>query len=151
MPKLKLPVIPEKIAAFDPGDSTGLVVIVDGKISEARTIGYADFFQEACNHGWFDCPEFVCEQFRLYPWKANSLGFDGLIPVRVIGAIELLAAQQGKHVEFVDAVTAKKFCTDNRLREVGWWSYLQTPHEKDAARHALYYLTVRRPKRTDGA
>lgn len=143
-------ILPEKtplFAAFDPGDSTGIVQVEDGKIVKRETMGYEEFFRAAAAFEWSYTQEFVVEQFRLYPWKANKLGFDGLIPVRIIGALELLARWQNKHIEFIDAVTAKQFCSDARLKEVGWWSELQTKHERDAARHALYYLICRRDKR----
>ena len=147
MVKLILPEKTPLFASFDPGDSTGIVLVENSKIVGRDTMGYEEFFSTAAEFGWSHVQEFVVEQFRLYPWKANKLGFDGLIPVRVIGALELLARWQNKHIEFIDAVAAKQFCSDARLREVGWWSSLQTKHECDAARHALYYLIVRRDKR----
>lgn len=68
------------------------------------------------------------------------MAFDDMIPPQVIGALRVGAARTGAVVELQTAQVAKQFVSDQLIAECGWMKDLRNPHEKDAARHALYYL-----------
>ena len=42
---------------------------------------------------------------------------------------------------------SKKYSTDERLKKEGWMEFLKNGHERDAARHGLYYLAYRESKK----
>jgi hypothetical protein len=52
-----------------------------------------------------------------------------------------MAFQTCKILTLQTASAAKSYATDVRLKEIGWYDKLNNVHERDAARHALLYLT----------
>lgn len=131
-----------KIISFDPGESTGIVAITNGKVVWSMTVDRPTLDNFLANRAeqFIKADVWVVEQFLLYPWSAQSLSFNSMIPSRIIGSIELAAKQNNIPLELQNAQAAKAFSTDDKLNEFGWLQRLHTRHEKDAARHALFFL-----------
>lgn len=134
-----------KVLAFDPGETTGICYLDSDNLSTAwfHTEPADAMYQVAAFGGVFnsyynEADLFVVENFRLYSHKALEMINNELIACRVIGALEVLAVRLNKKIVYQMAAQAKPFCTDERLEKYGLYS--KNRHERDATRHALYYL-----------
>lgn len=125
-----------RIAAFDPGETTGVAVVSRiGKPLCNETFwmweGVKDILETYNPH------VVVIESFQLYPWKSKEQGFSTFPPVEVIGVIKYLCVMRG--TPFVTQMpTLKKFFTDARLKS--YKAHHSVIHARDAMRHALYYV-----------
>lgn len=81
----------------------------------------------------------IVEQFRLYPWKIGEMNFNTVIPARIIGALEAAAIRAKAKIVFQHASDAKNLVTDTMLKKYKVYDQLETRHERDAARHIIYY------------
>ena len=145
--------VPKKeIIAFDPGLSTGVVEIRGGKLTDNYTLSYDDL-QEMCINQliypaeyvpWYNFEAWVVENYVLYPGVPQA--FSDMPSSRVIGMLALTAKATKTKFILQNASNAKFFVNNDRLKEYGWWSKLGGDHERDAARHALYYLLVSNQK-----
>jgi len=130
----------QKVVAFDPGEHTGVIVINKGEVVESATVTPEELEYGLRQGRWNDADAWVIEDFVLYPWVAQQMGFDRIIPARLIGMLGYAANVANVPTVLFSAGTVKPFSTDSKLSQLGWIENLNTPHEKDAARHALYYL-----------
>lgn len=141
----------DSVIAFDPGGTTGVAGVRQGNIVLSVSVSYDELlnqlssshknsqeYADAAEYASF--PIMVVEDFRLYPWKAKSMGFDRLPAVRVIGALELFARANGQRFVLQPAEKAKRFFPDDTLKMLGWSDWLTNVHKRDAGRHAAYYL-----------
>lgn len=131
-----------RILAFDPGGSTGIVDVENGQIRESETLSL-DTLKDRLTSGWWE-PElyhaWVAEDFFLTKgsslYKQNSL----LSPVRVLSWLEYRLYHHDIPLVKQTPSDVKYFVTRERLEAHRWWEHLRTNHERDAARHALFYL-----------
>lgn len=82
----------------------------------------------------------VYEQYRVYQWRAEEHTWSSVPTLQIIGCIEMLCVQQGlppPHTQ--TAQLAKHFCTDDKLRQWGFYSPGQK-HARDSIRHGAYAL-----------
>lgn len=140
---MSLPLADKNVIAYDPGDHIGIFGVWEGEPIPGATWDWEDMIQWAAvaTKGMmnpFDA--IICEEWRLYPHKAQTMIHNDMIGPQVIGMIRVLAYRLGIPIIFQSARDAKHFATDEKLKEVGWWNHLKTKHERDAARHALFYL-----------
>ncbi|MDP2364069.1 MAG: hypothetical protein Q8M94_09900, partial [Ignavibacteria bacterium] len=91
---------------------------------------------------WFYYKIWVIESFSLYPWKARALSFNECLPAQIIGAIKFYTYKKDLDLIFQNAGLVKGAITDEFLKRVSmnWTEKLKNKHERDAAKHALYYL-----------
>ena len=144
---MKVIQIPKSVnlIAFDPGETTGVIKIVNGKLYRAGSLSLWDMLEYTSRKRDWHNPEgvfehWVAEGFRIYDWnqpKTQAL----MAPVQVLSYLELYLHRTPRCLHTQYAGEAKPFATDERLQAQGWWGMLQNDHEKDAARHALYYIT----------
>lgn len=131
------------ILALDPGETTGYAWFNNTDLVESGQLGTGliplgvvelTALFEKCR------PDvIVCEEYRVYQWRAQHHAGSTLFTARLIGVIECLAYQLGIPVIKQSAQNAKQFCTDNKLKTWGFWIKSQK-HARDAIRHATYYL-----------
>ena len=91
---------------------------------------------------WQKYKLWIVEDYRVYPWAA--IGFNAVLPARLLGALEVAALRVGAQIVYQMAGLAKQFMDDDKLRTLGWWPQLKNGHERDAARHAAYFLIRQR-------
>ncbi len=137
---MKIPIAKMSLVAFDPGESTGIVLIEKGKLLESETLSVEELENALLNKKWTSYDKWVAEDFILYPWAAEQIGFNKMIPARIIGMLQLATKQSGISLTLLNAGVVKHFSTDSKLNHLGWLGKLRNKHEKDAARHALYFL-----------
>jgi len=137
---MRIPIAKMDLVAFDPGESTGVIVIEDGNLVEHDTITIEELENGLLHGKWKLYDNWIAEDFILYPWMAEQLGFNKAVPARIIGMLQLAAKQSGVTLTLFNAGTVKNFATDNKLKQLSWFDRLQSKHEKDAAKHALYFL-----------
>lgn len=135
--------------SVDPGEDTGWALWEDDRLIEAGTYRLWDFLDKLYTHcgpavvvgpdPWFEIKKVVCEDWALYPWKVQQMGWDKCRTARGIGAIELicrhsnitLELQPAKIKESAQAGGAKNF-------------YLRPLHENrhanDAIQHGFFHL-----------
>ena len=83
--------------------------------------------------------EIVCEDYKVYAWKADTHAWAGLHTPQLIGAIRILAMLNFVPIRFQMAQEAKSWSTDDQLRS---WS-LYDPgqrHARDASRHIIRHM-----------
>lgn len=142
--EMSLKLLKTDLIAFDPGETTGVVEIKQGKLIKAYTIKHEELlkgvaFGDALIKQWQQYKLWVIEDFRIYPWAVVA-GFDPALAARLIGALQVAALQSNAQIVFQLAGTVKQFVNNDKLKLLGWWPLLRNDHARDAARHAAYYL-----------
>lgn len=136
------------IVAFDPGETTGLCYYLPWEpgfsihLAQIKTPnveqGYealsAALPQTTYPQIW------VCEDYKVYGWKADDHKWASLHTPQLIGAIRLMAHVRKIPIVFQMAGQAKNFAKDELLKQ---W-YLYSPegamrHARDASRHLVNY------------
>ena len=145
------------LLAFDPGHTTGWAAFIpkDGvlEVSAWGEIDCTDIAKAtkgiATILSMYDPHIVVMEDYRVYSWRAKHHAGSNLLTARVIGCIETLACMSMiTRVYKQPANIAKKFCTDTKLRE---WGFYQrgSKHVNDAIRHGCYFLIFGPIKQSD--
>lgn len=127
---------PARLLVLDPGDTTGWAVLDYGALTSCgQTAGTAKGLTELLD---VHQPEVVLfEEYRLYPWKAQSQSFSNLPTARLIGALELLCEQRQLPLIGQTAQQAKGVIDDAKLKELHLYQTSKR-HANDAIRHAVY-------------
>jgi hypothetical protein len=130
------------IVVFDPGKTTGVVEIINGEISLAYSVEREELMDNLIREKYqYTFQAIVAEEFRLYPWSMKrGQSFAVLYAPLVLGMLEFYAYKHNMHYQIQWAAHAKKYATDKLLKEVGWWEHVKNDHERDAARHALFFM-----------
>mgnify|MGYP001469288196 CR=1 FL=1 len=135
--------IPKVLLAIDPGETTGYSIFKDG---ELLTNGVIDWNIQVYGYNYLvdimkkHLPNIVvCENFRLYAAKASALTGSQFNTVKTIGNIEILCERNNIPIVKQMAHMAKGFCTDDKLKEWGYYKKVNK-HSRDSIRHATYFL-----------
>jgi hypothetical protein len=72
------------------------------------------------------------ENFRLYPWMANSMRWEEFKEIRLIGAVEEICRRREIHLVEVSPSQSKALVDDQDLVKLGTWS--RNAHVNDAFR-----------------
>lgn len=135
--------LPEiSFVAIDPGETTGVVEIVEGRLHLAYSVDINQLRKEAmpCKGNfrkWCRYDLWVIEDFRVYPTLPPM---DPVVTARLIGVLEAVALHRKIEVIFQSASLAKQFITDEWLEKLNWTNALKNVHQRDAARHAACYM-----------
>ena len=137
--------VPHKLICFDPGKTTGWCTFVDGRLDHYGQIehcydddnidvsGVLKLLQE-------EQPDFILyEDYKVYAHKLTRHTFNPVFTLRLIGAIETYSQMNNIPTHKQMAVTAKNFCTDDKLKQWGFWEPGMR-HARDAIRHGCYFL-----------
>jgi hypothetical protein len=81
----------------------------------------------------------VIEDYRVYSWKADDHKFSNVHTVKIVGLCELASHLHNCPLKLTLAHPAKKFCTDEKLGNWGFWQPGMR-HARDAIRHACFYI-----------
>jgi hypothetical protein len=137
--------IPKRLLCLDPGKTTGWSVFEDGKLTawghlmdcyddknvNAKVL--TDMFEDVQ-------PDYICyEDYRVYQQKLDRHSFSPVMTVRLLGVIEAYCQMKDIPTHKQMAVTAKNFCTDEKLKQWGFWQEGQK-HARDSIRHGCYFL-----------
>lgn len=80
----------------------------------------------------------VCEDFRIYPWKAKELGWDRVRTARLIGALTWFARFHG--VPFVlQPAAIKKGAQSAGAEEYYYKPLHENRHQNDAIQHFVFF------------
>lgn len=137
--------IPKRLLCLDPGKTTGWCLFVDGVLQSWGQLEdcYDDKNIDAA--GLTELlkttnPDFVCyEDYRVYSHKLARHTYSPVMTVRLIGVIEAYCQLNNTPAHTQMAVTAKGFCTDEKLQCWGFWQEGMR-HARDAIRHGCYFL-----------
>lgn len=142
----------EKIViAFDPGETTGIVVVQGERLLWSAAIPFDDAGGESLlEHAAGPEPPFafvseeievvVYERWALYPAQARALTHSDIKPAQAVGMIRVIARRLGLDPVSQTPAAAKAHVTDERLKALAFYKSLKTPHQRDAMRHAIYFL-----------
>lgn len=143
--RLKIRGAPPTLLGFDPGATTGACVFEGTKLTYAVHLPSADlslavtaytrFIERYSTNGI----EVVMEDYKVYPHYAKQHVGSNLLTPRLIGAIEVLCDQRGIPYHKQMAGDPKRFVTDTKLKEWGFY-YTGLKHARDAIRHGCFYL-----------
>lgn len=133
----------EKLLALDPGETTGFATYKECALIDAGQLDTKDFNKGiAAVAGVIDSfspSVIVVEDYRIYSWKAKDHTWSDLHTPQFIGSIRTLAALSSIPLLKQSAQVAKQFCTNDKLKEWGYYRKAQ-PHARDAIRHGCYFL-----------
>src|SRR4051812_27196993 len=78
------------LVAIDPGETTGVVELIEGNLHRSYSGNY-EWLLDALNKRYIGIGQsiWVVENFLIYPWKAEQLAFNLVVPAKLIGAIDL--------------------------------------------------------------
>lgn len=151
-PVIRLPLANERILVFDPGMMTGIALFERGQLTACQTASEEEMIR-ACGKGQSDSfsdrtPVFkavllhaiVVERFTLYPGMALRMINSSFVSAQVIGMIRVLASYHLLNPVYQAASQAKNLVTDELLKTYDPHRLLKTKHERDAARHGVYFL-----------
>lgn len=132
---------PERLLALDPGETIGWSLFVNGELQQYDqleckyddNVGILQLFKQTSPTA------VVCEDYRIYAHKADTHIGNKLFTPRLIGKIEFLCEMNSLPLAFQLAGAAKRFCTDDKLKEWGYYHKAQK-HSRDSIRHGCYYL-----------
>jgi hypothetical protein len=83
----------------------------------------------------------VCEDFRIYPWKAKELAFDQVRTARVIGAITFMCRQ--KYIPLVlQGANIKDAAQAAGAEELYYKPLKENRHQNDAIQHFVFFTNV---------
>ena len=134
-----------KVLALDPGETTGVCTLsISRDLRKVRldSVGQLNTGllipggKAVRKHIELQQPSIVViEDYKIYGWKADSHSWSNLHTPKLVGLIEFFCDEM--HIECTkqSAQTGKGFCTDEKLKE---WGFYQTGlrHANDAIRHA---------------
>jgi len=135
-----VPTTEEDLLALDPGETTGYAIFSSGTLKDhgqvdtltvTQSVDLLYIFISGRTH-------VVVENYQVYSWKLKEHKFSTLHTPRLIGCIETLCKLEGIGLSKQTAQNAKKFVTDEKLKEWGMW-IKGRPHARDAIRHGIYY------------
>jgi hypothetical protein len=123
------------VVSIDPADKhVGVCFWLGGSIIEAKTITPIQMC-EIIEVTQFDAV--VIEEFRLYPWMAQNLGFNDMKTSQMIGALKFLANRIGSPVHMQPASIKKPAFA--RMKAEGFEMPKGTQHAKDAVAHGFWW------------
>jgi len=83
----------------------------------------------------------VCEDFRIYPWKAKELAFDQVRTARVIGAITFMCRTLG--IPFIlQGANIKAAAVAAGAEELFYRPLKENRHQNDAIMHYVVYSAI---------
>ena len=83
----------------------------------------------------------VCEDFRIYPWKAKALAWDQVRTARAIGALTFMA--RVKELPFIlQPAAIKKAAQAAGAEELYYRPLHENRHQNDAIQHFVWYTNV---------
>lgn len=136
------------VVAFDPGETTGYCVFIEGVLhvagqlnTETVKLGVPVIQKTLQTYKQFnDIPAMVVfEDYRIYSWKTDQHTWAALHTPQMLGVIEALCYVEGLETRRQMAQQPKQFCTDDKLKLWGYYRKGER-HARDAIRHATYYL-----------
>lgn len=138
---------PEHLLVFDPGGTTGWAYFKHQELEKCGQLNTKDLQNIAKDiYGtvayYTDDPDeslVLYENYRVYGHKQKQHVGSELHTAKVIGIIESVCQLLGVKTHNQMASLVKPFCTDQKLREWGWYQTTQK-HANDAIRHGSYYL-----------
>lgn len=141
------------LLAFDPGDTTGVCAVREGRCCYSAALSLDEIMGLVSNCSsrafensdlgpfWFqDVDVMVIERWSLYPNMVETMMHSEFIPVQIIGMLRALAYALDIPVIYQTANAAQTLIPNERLDLYGW--KLRGDHQRDAARHAIYYLAT---------
>lgn len=140
---------PALLLVFDPGETTGWALFNEEGLLKCGHLDTSDLSSIArelyafiINHIPLDMSHnslVLYENYRVYGHKRNQHVGSELHTTKLIGVIEAVCQMLNIPTYTQMAATAKPFCTDQKLREWGWFQ-TNKRHANDAIRHGAYYL-----------
>lgn len=129
---------------FDPGHTTGWALFEGFRLHDSGELVTEpiEIAVESIRDLFNNCaPDIVViEDYRVYRWRQKHHVGSEMLTTRVIGVIETFCVTEYiPDVYKQPASVAKKFCTDKKLREWGFYKPGQK-HTRDAIRHGCYFL-----------
>jgi hypothetical protein len=131
-----------RLLSLDPGNTTGWALFNgEGKLLGCGQMPATSGLKLDRLISLSKATHLVIEEYRIYPWKMAQHSMSDVPTLRLVGAIELIAAQRKLPLRKQGANLAKGFCTNLKLAS---WGLLQATqakrHANDAVRHACYAL-----------
>lgn len=132
-----------KVLAVDPGGATGMAYWQDGPPEEfsactvAEPMRVLEMVRKYILEEKIDV--LVCETFTISAGTAKKSREGSNTAIELIGAMRWLAYKGETPFVLQKPGDASGFCTDAKLRNLGWWTK-GPDHARSATRHLVLYL-----------
>jgi hypothetical protein len=102
-----------------------------------------DFLRDGIDPAMATLPikRIVCEDFRIYPWKAKELAFDRVRTARVIGAITFMCRVTGIPL-VLQGANIKAAAQAAGAEELYYRPLRENRHQNDAIQHFVFFTNV---------
>jgi hypothetical protein len=138
---------PGSLLVIDPGETSGYAVFKHGQLINSGSIDAPGVEGQAMKVLGLVClykpTQVLVEDYKIYASKLAQHTWSSLNTPQLIGAIKHICEQNKTPITFQMASTAKQFCTDDKLKQWGFWKR-GDKHARDAIRHGCYYLLFSR-------
>lgn len=140
-----------KIVGVDPGETTGLAAftLTNGAVLSCTGATEATDVEGVCAFLDEHRPDFVVvEAFTLYPWAARSMSWNKMPASQVIGAVKAWRAKCRKRPRLVEQPASVRGHVQTTVFKVMGCAdmFVNKPHARDAAKHALWFCWRRWPE-----
>ena len=133
----------DKWITIDPGESTGWARWLGTNLVEAGQTPMWEYVDSL----WATVREesirlVVCEDWVLYPWKAQELGWNPCRTARAIGAVQFITRTCGVNL-VLQAAKIKEGAVAAGAENLYIKPLHPNRHANDAIQHGVYYLATR--------
>lgn len=143
--------VPPRLVTFDPGGTTGVAYFLNGEpvvtdqvagtIPSVAASLRKVYTPEAVHPDWEPGVDVVAlENFRIYAWKTEDMKWKDILELRLIGALELVCADNATPLLKIGAGQGKGFTTNKKLQTWNFIRPLGQKHANDAIRVGCYIL-----------
>lgn len=127
------------IIGVDPGPTPGVVALLcsGGQLDKVATFTTPEdalsFAEGLPVRPWVAVERFIVGRGTARKTRAGSME-----TVTMAETVREAVKARGWPLQFLPAGSVKPVVTDARLKRYGAWPFLRGPHQRDAARHALF-------------
>jgi hypothetical protein len=131
----------KRILGIDPGETTGIALLLNGAILEQDQIKTDDLGNSVYKLNdlitTIKPDVIIYEDYRVYEWKSDDHKWSSVHTPKLIGVIICLCEINNLAYGTRMASSVKSFVTDDKLKD--WGLYIKGKrHARDAIRHAVY-------------
>ena len=127
------------IIGIDPGPTPGVVGVLcrSGQVDKVAAFATPE---EALSfaEGLGVRPWVAVERFIVGRGTARKTRAGSMETITQAETVRAAVTARGWPLQFLPAGSVKPIVTDARLRRFGVWPFLRGPHQRDAARHAVF-------------
>jgi hypothetical protein len=138
-------------AGFDPGETSGLVVVTGGRLRKAASLNQNELSAWLPDGhggiGWDEFDAVVFEEFRIYPGAAQRLVMNKAKAAESAGIIKSFIPENVLHAQTASDIKGRDYLPETELVLAGYSEGRLDRHQRDALSHLFAYARRRLAKK----